>query len=140
MTLYFIILFAKASYRTQGNTFTSLSKDMIKETDEQPNEEAHGVMSGWVLSPRNSILWCWVGSPSCCECVHPPGSCANPYYLYFVKASSHRHDHHHLHFQPLCSLWRMGRGAENSKLLITAWSLWWPAPTWRPTRVILLEQ
>ena len=36
-------------------TFTSLLKDMIKDTDEEPGEEKHGARSGRVLSTGASV-------------------------------------------------------------------------------------
>lgn len=36
-----IQLFARATHRIQGNMFTSLLKNMIENTDEQPVEEIH---------------------------------------------------------------------------------------------------
>lgn len=43
-----------------------------------------------------------------------------------------------LHFQPL-PLWRMEGRTENSELLIMAWSFWWPAPIWEPTKSHLIR-
>ena len=46
-------------------TFTSFLKDMIKDTDEQSDEDIHGVRSGRVPSAGASLsLWCWGTSPS----------------------------------------------------------------------------
>ena len=56
-------------------TFTSLLKDMIKDTDEQPDEEIHRVRSGRVPSAGASVpveLGCI--TLLVCGCVHPPGS------------------------------------------------------------------
>ena len=47
---------------------------------------------------------------------------------------------HKLHFQPPSPLCRMGDWAENSKLLIMAWSFWWPIPSMSPPTVTSLEQ
>ena len=52
----------------------------------------------------------------------------------FMEASSHRHDRSLTPFIPLSLLWRIGDGAENSKLLIMACSFQWPAPIQKPSR------
>ena len=82
-----------------------------------------------------------------CVCVHQPESSLNIVLLRFLEASSHRHNQLWTPFPaPLPILekcWR-GRGAENSKLLIMAWSLWVTGPHPRairsPPRVASLEQ
>lgn len=38
------------------------------------------------------------------------------------------------HLQPSSPLWRIRSKGENSKLLIMAWGLWWPAPIQKPTQ------
>ena len=44
------------AHRTQGNTFSSLLKYMIKERNEQPDEETHRVRSGRIPRARVSVL------------------------------------------------------------------------------------
>ena len=57
---------ARGAHRTQGNTFTILLKDLIKDTDEQPDEEMHRLRSGRVLSAGALV-------PVVMEIYHPPG-------------------------------------------------------------------
>ena len=57
----------------------------------------------------------------------------------FMWASSRRHDQSWIHFQPLSPLRRKGGWAENSKLLISDWSFWWPTPSRSPPRLTSLE-
>ena len=126
--------------------FTGLLKDMIKDTDKQPDEEIHRVRSGRVPSAGASVpmeLGC-VTLPVH-GCVHPPGSSRNPVLLgFFTEASSCRHDWLLTPFPSPYPLWRMEGGAENSKLLIMTWSFQWPAPIQEPSRsplrVTSLEQ
>ena len=42
--------FSRVAHRTQGNTHTSLLKDMIRDTEKQPDEEIYRVQSQRVLS------------------------------------------------------------------------------------------
>lgn len=79
--------FARAAHRIQGKTYlplSSLLKDMIKDSDEQPVEEIQSMRSGRVLSAKASVsmeLGCitfplhW--------CVDQPGSSPNPYHWDF---------------------------------------------------------
>ena len=73
--------------------FTSLLKDMIKDTDEQPDGEKQRVRSGKVLSTGASVpieLRCITPRPYC-GCVHQPGSSQNlTLFFNFMEASSHR--------------------------------------------------
>lgn len=63
--------------RTQGNTKLYLPsyyiiKEMIEDTDEEPDEEIHKMRSGSVLSVEASVLVeleCGTLWP--CRCVHP---------------------------------------------------------------------
>ena len=61
-----IWLIARTILRTQGNTFTSLLRDLPKDTDEQPDEEAHRVESRRMKSQEQVLLspWSWGVSPS----------------------------------------------------------------------------
>ena len=61
-----IWLIARTILRTQGNTFTSLLRDLPKDTDEQPDEEMHRLRSGRVLSAGALV-------PVVMEIYHPPG-------------------------------------------------------------------
>ena len=51
---------------------------MIKDTDEQPDEEIHGMKSGSVLSTGMFDPWNWGPSPSQCGYFLQPGSSPNP--------------------------------------------------------------
>ena len=72
--------------------FTSLLKDMIKDIDEQSDEEIHKVKSGRVLISRPLSPWSWGVSPSQCAWLHQLGSSIKPVLLGFIEASLHRHD------------------------------------------------
>ena len=64
--------------------FTSVLKDMIKDTDEQPDEKTDRARSGRVLSTGASVsmeLACL--TLPICRCVDPPGSSLNPMLLGF---------------------------------------------------------
>lgn len=54
------------AHRTQGNTCTGLfyKKNMITDTDEQPDEEIHRAGSGRVPSSGASVSWSWDVPPS----------------------------------------------------------------------------
>lgn len=66
------------AHRTQGNTYTSLLKDMVKDPDEQPGEEKHRAKSESGLRAAASVpkeMGCvtlpgWV-------CVRQPGNSLN---------------------------------------------------------------
>ena len=109
-------------HRTPGNTYyqfikltslgTSLLKDLIKDTVEQPGEETYRVRSGRVPSTRD--LGC--GTLLVHGCVHQPGNSVIPTPLGFVWRCHHVGMMGHLlHFQPFSLPKRMGSRAENSK-------------------------
>ena len=62
----------------------------------------------------------------------------------FRKASSRRHDRSLTPFKPFSLLKSLGGGAENSSLIILAWSFWWSVLTQEPSssssRIISIEQ
>ena len=94
-----IWLIARTILRTQGNTFTSLLRDLPKDTDEQPDEEIHRVRSRWILTTGASVPM-ELGCPTLLEHGTSPGRCLgspheifpNPILLGFVEASSQRHE------------------------------------------------
>ena len=55
-------------------TFTSLLKDK----DEQPNEERHRVSLRESQAPERLSLWSWEASSSGCGCLHQSGRSLNP--------------------------------------------------------------
>ena len=88
-----IWLFARAAHRTQGNTFMSLSKNMIKDVDEQPEEAVHRARSGRVQSTRAAVPWTWAVPSSqytdMCTNLEVPRT---PYYWDSTASSSHGPD------------------------------------------------
>ena len=89
-------MFAGVANRNQENTDLCvpvyyITKDMVNDTDEQPDKEIHRARSGRVPSAGALSLWSWVHHPP--GCVHQPRSSLNPILLgFFMEASSHRHD------------------------------------------------
>ena len=79
--LPWIRLLAIVAQRTQGDTFTSLLKDVIKDTDEQPGEEIYRVGSGRISS--TGVVWVCAYSLLISFC---PGN--EPYFLVSLHASS----------------------------------------------------
>ena len=79
-----------SSSQTSGKhfTFNSLLKDMIKNTDEQPDKEIQRTRSGRVLSTKASAP-VEGASPSQCMDVHRTGSFPNPILLGFLWRSYH---------------------------------------------------
>ena len=61
---------------------TSLLKDMLKDTDEEPNEEIHRVRSWRVLSAGASV-------PVELGCIPQPGSSPNPVLLGLLRKLPH---------------------------------------------------
>lgn len=106
---------------------THLLKDMLKGTDDQPEDEIQRVRSRRVQSAGTSV-------PVELECVSLSVHSSQTYleahqalyYWCFMEASSHRHDQLLKAF--LDSLLSLDSGAENSQLLHMAWSFWQPAP------------
>ena len=79
--------------------FTSLLKDIMKDTDEQP-DEAMGV--GRSQMQKLLSQWSWHVSPSDTWMCSPPlEALPAPYFWHFMEASSCRHDRLLTHFQPL---------------------------------------
>ena len=97
---------------------------MIKDTNEQLNDEIRRARSWRVLNEGISVPWSWAASPSQVYVFTNLEALQTPYHCDFMEASSCRMINYLLHFQLLCSLWRMGVGAETSKLLVMAWSFW----------------
>ena len=86
--------------------FTSLLKDLTKDTDKQPDEEIRRVRFGRVLSPGASVpvrLGCIILLVCGCVCQPEPRTSGNS-----KKALSRRHDQSLLCFQPFSLLKRMG--------------------------------
>ena len=117
-------------------TFTRLLKDMMKDTDEQPDEEIRKVRSGRVLSTGTSVLMelgcitlpVWMSSRTC--------ELSKPYTLGILWKLPLMGVISHLLISspsPLSGEW----GAESSKLLIMTWSFWWPAPIQETTQSCL---
>lgn len=57
----------------------------------------------------------------------------------FREASSHRYDQPLFNLQPFDPPRRTGGRAENSKLLLNAWSFWWPGPMQKPTKNCIIR-
>lgn len=96
---------------------------MIKDTDEQPNEEVHVVRSGRLVSTGASVPMELGCTPPVCAYVHQPRSSLT---LCFGDFRRHHHvgmTHHLTPFPAPLALWRIGGGAESPKLLIMASSL-----------------
>lgn len=68
--------------------FTSLLKDMMNDTDEQPNEETHRVRLGRVPNMRAfvPVESGWI-TPTVGRCVHQPGGTPKPIVLGFHGGS-----------------------------------------------------
>lgn len=64
--------FARTAHRTQGNTFTSLLKEMIEDTDEQLDKEIHRVRSGRARRTGASVPMELGASSSQCGCLYQP--------------------------------------------------------------------
>lgn len=64
----------------------------------------------------------------------------NPCYWNFMEASSRKHGQLLTPFSAVPPCLENERWAENCKLLMMAWSFWWPAPTQEPPRVTSLAQ
>lgn len=79
--------------KTQKLMFTSLLKDMIKDTDGQSDEEVHRGRSGRVPSTGASVPWSWGMSPSWYRCVHQPGRKLHEPHTteIFMETLSHMH-------------------------------------------------
>lgn len=106
--------------------FTSSLKDMRKNADKQPDDNVYRVGSGSVFSAGASgpmEIRCVI--LPVCGFVHPPGSSPNRIVLWGFYG--------HFLTRHLLSLWRMGDGANISKLLIMSWCFWCPASIQEPT-------
>lgn len=110
---------------------------MRKLTGEQPGEEMCRARFGGILRAEETrplgLRWAVFLA---CRFVPQPRSCPNPILLGFWSGGS-------LSPFPAPLPWRMGSGTEHSKLLIMAWSSWWPVqlpPRRNPSRVTWLEQ
>ena len=120
------------AHRVQGNTsvFWLITEVVIKDTDEQPDEKVRRARSwrvfGTAFVPlEQSVL------PFRQECVHQPTSflnlLCNPV---VVGALACRHSSFYwvIIHSPDSPPLGMKVGAESFKLLIMAWSFWWPPP------------
>ena len=127
------------AHRTQGNTHLCLpvyykgcNKRWIAKWRDTKGE----------IQKHRSFCLCGVGV---CHlpgtwCVHQPGSFLNPILLEFLWRLHHVGViNYWLNFQPLSPLWRMGPGAEITKLLIMTSSFWWPASIQDPTKSHLIR-
>ena len=83
---------------------------MIKDTDEQSDEDIHSVRSGRVPSAGASVpvVLGYITLLLCGWSAHPE-ALGTPHYWDFMEASSHRHDQLLTSFPALSPLWRMGR-------------------------------
>lgn len=73
----FINLLEQLTELKETVTFTSLLEDMIKDTDEEPNEDIPTAKSGSAPRARASVPVKLEWSPSPCACVCQPGSSRN---------------------------------------------------------------
>lgn len=110
------------------------SKDILKDTNEQPSQEIYRARYGRVLRTGTSVLMDLSMSPSPYGNMFPQsGSCA---FRIFIQASSLSHDQSLTQFlAPLPFLEDVSGEAEISQLLIMVWSSWEPAPTQEPSRM-----
>ena len=74
-----LIICSNDSQKSGKHVYWFIIKDVMKGTDEQPDEEIHRVRSGRVLSIRALVLWSW----GCVTLlahryVHQPRSSLNP--------------------------------------------------------------
>ena len=98
-------------------------RDMIKDTDGQPDEEIHRVRFEGVPRARASVFV----ELQCCtllalECEHQPRSSPNSLHVSGIFMEILSHDKSLTQF--LALVCRMVEGAERSKLLIMAWPFW----------------
>ena len=105
--------------------FTSLLKGMIKDTDEQPDEAMHRARCGRVPSAGSCPHGVGVHHPPSAWMCSPTRKLSKPGKLLgFHGGFLVRHDPLLAPFPaPLSSL-ENGQWAENSKLVIMAWSVW----------------
>ena len=133
MSIWFLVQLEEPLQRTEildpDSMFTSLLKDMIKDTDEELDEEVHRAISGRVPSPR-------AFDPVGLGCILLQELMCLPAWKFFKPHTfgilwmlpSCRHYQSWTPFSALFLSQRNGGNeTENSKLLITAWSLWWPS-------------
>ena len=106
----------------QGYTLVARWRDTQGEIQRGPQDRSFCPQEVGVCHP-----------PGTCRCLHQPRSSLPPVPFRFLWRL-HRLGavNHHLNFQPLPLLWRMGPEAEDSKLLIMACSFWWLASLWEP--------
>lgn len=128
---HWIQLSARTAHRTQRNRYLYLPiyyiiMDMVNYTDEQPDEQIQRAK----YVRRDRELPCLLQAS-----YFPRTSMCSPAWKLselhtigiFIEASSHRHDQWSTPFPaPLPSLENWGWAAY-SKLLIAAWSFWWPS-------------
>lgn len=80
--------FAWASHRTQGSTYltcTSLLKDMMKDTDEQRDEEIYRVRSGRIPGSGALSPWSWDVLPSSMDVLANLEALQTPYYWHLWR-------------------------------------------------------
>ena len=133
-----INLLDRAAHKTPGNTFfakgydkgyrwTARWRDTEGEVWEGPEHRSFCPRGGGVCHPPS------VDKFTGLELSEAP-TVGN-----FMEDSSWMCDQLSIPFPVLSPLWKVGGGTKNSKLLIIAWSFWWPATIQEPTQSRLIR-
>lgn len=106
---------------------------MIKDTDEQTEEEIRRVMSASVQSTGSSVPMKLGASPSCMDIFTNLDALCTTYFQDFMEASSYGHNQLLTPFSALLPSQENGEWTEDYKLLIIVWSFQRPATIQEPS-------